>query len=276
MRYLPLGYSALDQISDPTQNQPKTNGQEKSLENSSFSTSAPLPSRVVEQNSGNSISDYGQREKNMDIDNSRTNVDEGEITNYSPEPPANFSRIEASANSERTHEQHIKVGDNLNEMTGQADDDFYEPPAIIDAGRSGGDERVGTQLSEKKSLELSNNLPLPRDLKPFETHVANGSAQVEVEGPDRSLPLTDVSDSDDYEPPEPTSPVEPADLQSNGKILTHSSVLPNPSDEVNDASKHDTLGLRPHSQSTDLKPAAATIDLNQANVRLPSPVMSAV
>ena len=149
----------------------------------------------------------------MDISSSScsSNIDEGEITEYSPEPP-------------NTVEDAIPIPESEN---------TYEPPLTIDSvplrtPAAGQGELIAratvSVLSQvgpndlQEGVENSVNLQASRG----STEVTNESGEISTASCSQSL--ADDSDSDDYEPPEPAIPVEASTLPSN-----HNIILPEPS-----------------------------------------------
>lgn len=134
----------------------------------------------------------------MDI--SRSDIDEGEITDYSPEPTV-------------TVEDQTKLAES---------EDFYEPPVAFDAleHRSQSLATIESQQDRVTTDALPSNdvqFTLPANIKVHDTseelQASSGSSNhvdthCKVPESYRRESLANPSDSDDYEPPEPETPVE--------------------------------------------------------------------
>ncbi len=165
--------------------------------------SSPLISPVSQ------TGDAALAEDVMDISSSSSSsdVNEGEITEYSPEPP-------------NTVEDPILIPES---------EDTYEPPLTIDsvpfctlAAQQGGPIARAT-------VSVSSQVG-PNDLqegleKLVNLQASGGSSEVtnesgEISTASCSQSLADDSDPDDYEPPEPAIPVEASTLPSNHNTIT--------------------------------------------------------
>ena len=129
----------------------------------------------------------------MDI--SSSDADEGEITDYSPEPP---NTVEAEGPIPES-------------------DDNYEPPLTIDpvpltALNSPPDETViRASVSSSPPVELDGKQEDSEefhDLQPSRKSSQDTNEAGEISAVPRCQSAADGSDSDDYEPPEPAIPVQ--------------------------------------------------------------------
>lgn len=234
--------------------------------------------KLTAQSSGNELSIDQQQGNNMDINTFCASTDEGEVTDFSPDHPTNFSKAESSVNKESIHEQSIVVDSIPNEKMSQVnDDDVYEPPSIVDAKQSSTDQKTETRYPEADMSDTTHNTPLSGASDPLMLHgvssIRNSSEFVDTQdegsGSNRNLPLADASDSDDYEPPEPISPVENTILQSSGKTTPQELYLPSPSGNVKNNLKNDMLDVPSHVQPLESDNVVAIIGQEQQNVRLP-------
>ena len=233
-----IGLPQPGEFSDPVQTQLRDNAQEDN-ESANSSSLTLLPSKPAAQDSGNELLADEQKEDNRENDLSTTNINEGEVTDHSPECSTKFSSMESSIAKESTHQKPAIADITSDGMITQMDEDVYEPPATFDTESSMGDEKTKTELSDKSFSNTAYNSPLPDvnnstiplDLSP-NRNTSEALIHDEGDGFDRNLPLADASDSDDYEPPEPTSPVETASLQSSGKDTNLGLILPDLSAEA--------------------------------------------
>lgn len=148
----------------------------------------PPPIHDVDQN--------GNRELAEDVmDISRSDADEGEITDYSPESP------------NLVEDQVPLLGS----------EDTYEPPLTIDpVPLHTSTLQQGENDSHVTKSNPSHVTPTgtQEDTEPSrDSEASNDSSEDtnesgEILDASRSQPLNDDSDPDDYEPPEPATPVE--------------------------------------------------------------------
>lgn len=131
------------------------------------------------------------------MDMSPDGPDEFEITDYSPEPPANITVTSGLVDMEET----------------------YEPPTTVEATSVPTDLPPSEDLGREDAvLQTAPNVPLSNtdDSKGSQMPeaISNSSNEVHVYDASRasirSSQLADSSDSDDYEPPEPAPLVENA------------------------------------------------------------------
>lgn len=151
-------------------------------------------------------SDGELAEDTMDI--SRSDIDEGEITDYSPES-LTMQQTEAEISE---HE------------------DVYEPPPVPGTKPALPSEiSTGQETSQLPILEAQDVSAAKADTTaqvPQEPEAASnltieaGSASRISTSPHTHSPLTNiVDDSDDYEPPEPVSPVDMVSRATSGDIV---------------------------------------------------------
>jgi hypothetical protein len=148
--------------------------------------SAPLPHlRTVEETLSN-----GELEEDI-MDISRSDIDEGEITESSPEAAAEAQ------------------GD----LSMIDDEESYEPPSDIGANQQMLDQIQSNDKSEEVDLAMADVEPIgnssPRNVSEVphgvEEIFKDASVQHEEQSSHHSRSLADASDCDDYEPPEPSS-----------------------------------------------------------------------
>lgn len=274
-----IGISTPDRLFDSVRSQSKANTQEGHGEPNSPSLMLHSPRPTAQISENEPLIDQ-QQGNSMDMNISCTNIDEGEVTDYSPDRPTNFSSAGSLVNKESIHEQAAVVDHISKKIMSQLnDDDIYEPPTILDAEKFSGGEKKETEHPEKENSNIAHNVPVPDVNGPLMPHGLNNignssevvSTQDEEGGSNRSLPLADASDSDDYEPPEPISPVETATLQSSGKSTSQELFLPNPSGNIKDTFKNDMLVMPPYPEVEEPNTVRAIIGLEPKSVRLPFP-----
>lgn len=262
-----IGLHQPGEFSDSVQTQLKDHTQEDN-ESANSSSLTLLPSKPAAQDSGNELLADEQKGDNRENGLSTTNINEGEVTDHSPERSTKFSSMESSIAKESTHQKPAIADIASNGMITQMDEDVYEPPATFDTESSMGDEKTKTELSDKSFSNTASNSPLPdvsNSTIPLDFSPDRNTSEAllihdEGDGFDRNLPLADVSDSDDYEPPEPTSPVETASLQSSGKDTNLGLILPDLSAEATVILDKDMLST-PQIQTENLDTTAPTANL---------------
>ena len=140
----------------------------------------------------------------MDI--SRSEVDEGEITDYSPEPP-----VIPQAEADPTEHE-----------------DVYEPPPIIDVEPTATPMPSGVDLRREatevvpdaSSAGATDGLakrPQLADVSMMDLGDAVKMSAPHSQSPSPSVNFT--NDSDDYEPPEPVSPAEMASVNMDDEVV---------------------------------------------------------
>lgn len=272
-----IGFPTPGPLFDSIQSQSKASTQGAGHGKPNSSSSTFISPKLTAQSSGNELSINQQQGNNMDINTFCASTDDGEVTDFSPDHPTNFSKAESSIDKESIHEQSVVVGPIPNEKMSQVnEDDVYEPPSIVDAKQSSTDQTTETRYPEADMSDTTHNTPLSNASNPLMLHglssIRNSSEFVDTQdegsGSNRNLPLADASDSDDYEPPEPISPVENTVLQSSGKTTPQELYLPSPSSNVKNNLKNDMLDVPLHAQSVKSDNVVAIIGLEQQNVRL--------
>ena len=131
-------------------------------------------------------------EDTMDI--SRSDIDEGEITEYSPE---SLVMQQTEADHEDVYEPHPIPGTKSalpSEVSTRQETSQLPMLAAQDASATQGDDTV--QVPQES--EAASNL----------TMEAGSAGRISTPPPSHSPPPNIIDDSDDYEPPEPVSPVD--------------------------------------------------------------------
>ena len=155
---------------------------------------------------------YGEQTQNgaltEDImDMSTSDIDEGEITDFSPEPPNTIK-----------DEAQIPEGD-----------DTYEPP--LNFAPVPLTAATSQPNGPDKRASVSNSPPVKPTGKQecaeesHDSHLSSKSSEDtnesgEISAISRTQSAADDSDPDDYEPPEPATPVEPSTIPLNHDIDT--------------------------------------------------------
>lgn len=140
----------------------------------------------------NTVNNQPAANENQDVmDTSPEGLDDAEVTDYSPEPPANIPATPGSIDVEEVYEPPVTV------------DTISIPPACPR------NEDLGHEMNiaETAILQTTPNAP-PSDVDDRRRSEGSVHAQYEPPAFNRSTIVANASDSDDYEPPEPSPPVD--------------------------------------------------------------------
>ena len=168
-------------------------------------TQAPLsPSHSVDQTGNGALA-----EDVMDI--SYSDVDEGEITDHSSEPPGTVENQTSSPENEDTYEPPLTVDPVPLRAPPSQQNERIPSASASDFAHAGPSGSLG-DIGKTRDFRVSSD-SLEDTNEPGETSAAS-----------RSQSLADDSDPDEYEPPEPATPVKTPTLP-----LNHDYVSPEPS-----------------------------------------------
>ena len=204
----------------PTPEAPSAFQEQADLPNSVTAT-IPPPRSPSEQ-----ILDEDLEEDVMDI--SRSEVDDGEVSDDSLMIlDAQDKNILESTEDEENYEPPTDISDS---QLQQEIDLPAEHPIVEDESPDG---PIGDSLVD---------VPEAESLQPHENFISNADAHTDKQMSKQSPPLADVSDADDYEPPEPL-PLVPESTLHPPVLLANSSISPTASVDIID----DLVPARPGS-----------------------------
>ena len=182
------------------------------------------------------------------MDTSGSSVDEGEITDYSPEPPTNEEVTQVPVH-DLGDDQHLRGVESIHEDT--------ISHATEDSGSQGlqDESMVDVYTPDPPPLaptSSSNGESMSRDYSKDGTELPPaGISQEEGE--------IEIDDSDDYEPPEPGSPVE--EMASPSHALPLAPASPHVSTEsFTDTASRPTSAALPQSAEAQQDPVAVIED----------------
>lgn len=196
--------------------------------------SSPLPPRPSSVVANTAFFDNERRQNSLD--RQPTQNDSRELQNVSLDPTAVTAATRSPIGSEEDYEPSM-IPDAIRPST--SDHSAEDPNQEERLQGTGSLHTVEGNFSHAnhppmQSLELDM---VDNDLGDIDSHEMGS-------GSDRSLPVADPNDSDDYEPPEPSFAVEPSTLPSDVAI-----------DEENSFFPSSTRDLLPLSEQMDTSPA---------------------